>query len=285
MIRAAQAGDEAAIEAFLARHAETSMFLRSNLARFGLFNRDHPNATSYFVDESKGLNAVFGISNAGFVLCQAPDAAADFWDAMRAVLQGCETAGITGEVSQVAMVKTALGLEGARFSLDRPEPLYRLSLDKMPDPGPAELRTPTNADLPLLREWIYAYDTEALGAPEGRATRDRVAGEAQMVLESGTTRLLIEQGQTVAKTAFNATLPDMVQIGGVYTPPEHRNRGLARRAVAAHLREAQAEGVETAILFASGAPACRAYEAIGFQRIGRYALTILAEPQTIGATE
>ncbi|MCP5038532.1 MAG: hypothetical protein GY945_13145 [Rhodobacteraceae bacterium] len=59
-------------------------------------------------------------------------------------------------------------------------------------------------------------------------------------------------------------------------------RGLARRAVAAHLLEARDKGVKTAILFASGAPACRAYEAIGFRQIGRYGLAILAEPQTIG---
>ncbi len=100
--------------------------------------------------------------------------------------------------------------------------------------------------------------------------------------EGDDTRLLIKDDKVLAMTAFNARLPDMVQIGGGYTPPEYRNRGLARRAVATLLREVQGEGVKTAILFASGAPACRAYEAIGFRQIGRYGLAILAEPQTIG---
>ena len=83
-------------------------------------------------------------------------------------------------------------------------------------------------------------------------------------------------------TALNARLPDMVQIGGVYTPPEQRGRGHARTAVALHLAALRAAGVDTAILFASGPAACRAYEAIGFERIGTYALSFLSAPVVIG---
>ena len=75
---------------------------------------------------------------------------------------------------------------------------------------------------------------------------------------------------------------DLVQIGGVYTPPGLRGQGHARRAVALHREEARAEGIRTAILFASGAAACRAYEAIGFERIGSYALSILRKPVAVG---
>ena len=73
-----------------------------------------------------------------------------------------------------------------------------------------------------------------------------------------------------------------MQVGGVYTPPGLRGRGQARRAVALHMQELRGEGVQTAILFASGAAACRAYEAIGFRRIGTYSLAILEEPVVIG---
>ena len=51
------------------------------------------------------------------------------------------------------------------------------------------------------------------------------------------------------------------------------------------MAEVRAEGVATAILFASGPAACRAYEAIGFQRIGTYMLSILEEPAMIKAAE
>jgi len=75
-------------------------------------------------------------------------------------------------------------------------------------------------------------------------------------------------------TSFNAELPDMVQVGGVYTPPEFRNRGYARLAVALHLDAARKTGVTRAILFASGDAAARAYRAIGFRQTGHYTITV-----------
>jgi hypothetical protein len=48
-----------------------------------------------------------------------------------------------------------------------------------------------------------------------------------------------------------------------------------------HLQEAQAQGVLQAILFAASVKACKAYEAIGFQRTGRYTMLVFQEPQVI----
>ena len=77
-------------------------------------------------------------------------------------------------------------------------------------------------------------------------------------------------------TAFNATLPDCVQVGGVFTPPELRGRGHGRAVVAASLEIARSEGVTRSILFTdeANAPARRAYEAIGFREIGRYGIVL-----------
>jgi predicted GNAT family acetyltransferase len=49
------------------------------------------------------------------------------------------------------------------------------------------------------------------------------------------------------------------------------------------MRKEREGGARTAILFASGPAACRAYEAIGFRHIGSYALAILKEPQVVAA--
>jgi predicted GNAT family acetyltransferase len=77
---------------------------------------------------------------------------------------------------------------------------------------------------------------------------------------------------------FNARLPDMVQVGGVYTPPEARGRGYARTAVALCLRAARERGVRRAILFTGedNIPAIRAYRALGFERIGDFAIVLLS---------
>lgn len=286
MLREAKAGDEADIEAFLAEHPETSMFLRGNLRQFGLSGSDDPRATEYWLCEKAGrITAVFGLSKAGFGMCQAPHADKALWEAFAAAIAGRKLAGITGEAGQVERARVALGLTDAEFVLDTPEPLYRLSLDKLIVPnGLGALRAPTPADRALLTDWHAAYLEELrMTSPE---RRDEEARErAERSIRSGESRLLIVEDRPVAHTAFNSRLPDMVQIGGVYTPPALRGRGYARRAVALHLAEARAQGVKTAILFASGPAACRAYEAIGFERIGDYTLAILKAPVVIGGRE
>lgn len=280
MLRAAMPGDEPAIEAFLARHAETSMFLRGNLADHGLSGGDDPRATSYWLHEQAGqIAAVFGISKAGFAMGQAPGAGPELWREFRQMLTGRKLAGLTGEAAQIDTARQGLGLETAEFTQDEAEPLYRLSLEDLIIPDtPGHLRAPGEADRALLTKWHAAYVEELrMSTP---AQRDAEAAQrTERSITSGATRLLVgDNGTPLAMTAFNARLPDMVQIGAVYTPPEQRGLGLARRVVAMHLAEARADGVETAILFASGPAACRAYEAIGFQLIGSYHLSILENP-------
>lgn len=283
MLRAARRGDEAAIEGFLAGHAETSMFLRSNLRQYGLENRELPRATAYWLAEGSGLDAVFGLSNAGYVMMQAPDAAPELYAAFAAEIAGREVHGLTGVPEQVAAVKRALGIEARAYAMDRPEPLYRLGLDALRLPtGPGTIRAPGPGDRDVIFGWTRAYSAELhMSAPE--RLDEEARGRTDRALAGGDVRILEVGGTPVAMAAINARLPDMVQIGGVFTPPELRGRGYARRVVALHMEEVRASGVTTAILFASGPAASRAYEAIGFERIGAYALSILKRPVVVGA--
>ncbi|MDX1782191.1 MAG: GNAT family N-acetyltransferase [Thalassovita sp.] len=282
MIRKAQPGEEAAIEAFLAQHADSSMFLRSNLAAYGLAELQHPHGTTYCLyPEIGAIRGVFGRSNSGFLMCQAPDAAPEVWRGFADALEGQEIKGMTGDDEQVTAALAAIGLPGDGFVMNHAEPLYRLDLARLKAPA-ATLRVPVSEDAELLSLWSaqYMIDTGEAGA-KGPEPRIAIA-RAVEAITGGKTRLLIEDGQPVAMTGFNAQLDDMVQVGGVFTPPDRRGNGNARRAVAAHLAEARAQGAKTAILFANNAAAARAYEAIGFERIGAYRVAILKTPQVIG---
>ncbi len=287
MIRAARPGDEPRIAAFLSRRAETTMFMRAGLARFGLSGSDHPHANTFWLEESAGdITGIFSRSNAGFVNACGQGAA--FWQGFHDTLQGQSVSGINGAADIAEAMRITLGLEEAEYDLNRVEPLYRLSLDRLVDPDPTgsnmvKIRPPTNEDTATLTTWFRAYHVEALGAQDDDALSKIITARVDQTIATGNVRLMTENGVPVAMTAFNAQLPDMVQIGGVYTPPESRGQGLARRVVAAHLKEVRAQGVKTAILFASGKAACRAYDAIGFERIGKYTLAILSTPVTIGA--
>lgn len=273
-LRLAQPGDVARIDAHLAACPETSMLLRTNLAAHGLVRSDAPRATEMFVNAS----GIVGLSNSGYLMVQMPDptdfgAARTHWDG-RAVL------GITGVPAQVTHVLVGLGLAAAPTSLDEVEPLYALDLAHLAAPF-GDLRAPRPGDADMLNRWFFEYrqDTGSTGSDatawaEAQArTRRAITNNATHILEDGR--------QPVAMTTFNAEVADIVQVGGVFFPRHLRNRGYGRRVVAAHLAEARARGVARAILFAASNAASRAYEGIGFQRIGDYRVVLFAPPAMI----
>ena len=132
----------------------------------------------------------------------------------------------------------------------------------------------------MLNEWGYDYLIETGLRKAGEEARESVKGDVARRLDAGKLRLLVHNGRPVAQTGFNAVLPDSVQIGGVYTPPEFRRLGYGRLAVALHLEEVRKSGVKKAILFSANEYASRAYRGIGFEQIGHYTLTIFATPET-----
>src|SRR6185503_13751478 len=119
----------------------------------------------------------------------------------------------------------------------------------------------------LVVDWRAAYEVELLSAIPSAEHRARVRADVERQHAGGLLFLLEVAGTPVATSAFNARLPDVVQVGGVYTPPPLRNRGHARTAVAGSLVAIAQTGVSRAILFTGedNSAARRAYEAIGFR--------------------
>jgi uncharacterized protein len=144
--------------------------------------------------------------------------------------------------------------------------------------GNVECRFPVPSELELLAEWSVAYQVEALGQIESQKLRD----ESHQTLErrqADESHFCLVRGEIpVAYCTFNARLPDIVQIGGVWTPPELRGNGYAKSVVAGALVYARLQGVTQAVLFTSpnNIPAQSAYRAIGFQATGEeYGLFLL----------
>lgn len=269
------------VEAFLARHAETLMFLRANLRRHGLGDRRSPRALRLMLIRTAGaLTGVVGLTNAGFALLQAPGAGPEDWRAVAGWLAGSPLTGVTGEAAQVDAALAALDLPDSAFAHRPAEPLYRLALADLDLAScvPGRIRRPRARDRDLLTRWFTDFEQATLGTPP-RLAAEKGADRADMAIDEDRVRLF-EQGDTpLAMTAFNAELPEIVQVGGVYTPAAYRGRRAARSAVGLHLAEARRQGVRLAVLAAASAPACRAYEALGFRRIGAYTLALLAPPE------
>jgi GNAT superfamily N-acetyltransferase len=283
VIREAGPADRALVEALLSRAIDMAMFPLANLRAQGLvqggFPSDHSHACRFWLVGTQGLVA---LSRGGMLMPHLTEGC-DL-TALRAALACQRVAGALGSASAVRPVMAALGLDAALTRKDEDEPAFALDLDhlRIPDVPGARLIAAAAAYRPLLTEWRTAYHRESLNTPTDHAAMLALVDVDRMI-DRGNHRLLMVEGQPVALTGFNATLPQIVQVGGVYTPPALRGRGHARLAVALHLAEARAAGVARAVLFAAGPAAARAYAAIGFQPNGSFALVLFAAPVTIPA--
>lgn len=286
----ASAATAAAIDKFLARHADSSMFLRSNLARSGLVNGDQPFQGAYAVarNEAGEIRGVVAQYWNGLVVLQVPsnDPELDSARLAQAAVEagGRPVRGFAGPRAQVLAARAALGMEERRTRLDSAEELYAVDLDELqvPDPlkrGVVTCRQPLDSELNLLIEWRVAYAIDQLGAEDTPALRRQAKEEILRFTRDQHNWVLLREDNPVAYAAFNAVTDDMVQIGGVWTPPLLRSNGFARYCVAGALQAAHEKGVRRAVLFTgrSSWPALRAYVSLGFRKVGDYSLVLFAD--------
>ncbi len=280
MIREAEAADRDALEAFLLAHIDVAMFPMANLRNHGLragdFSVEHPNVARFWV-LGQQVDGAIAVTRRGMILAVLPQGG-DFGPLAR-VLAGVTISGAVGEAVATRQVLAALRLAGRPMRRDVDEPGFALDLAELlvPPIGDASLLAAGVALRETLLDWRRAYHVEILGTPLDEAAALAFADVAGYIA-AGSHRVLQVAGVPVAMTGFNAQLPEIVQIGGVYVPPDLRRRGYARLAVALHLAEARANGVARAVLFAASDAAARAYRAIGFQPARAMALVLFAAP-------
>lgn len=271
--------DRAEIMAFLALHAPFAMFPLNNLAQFGMAGGSDLAVTCWLSRDGGQITDVMTVCDNGMALPFLP--LGEYAAAVRAIADQ-DVIGIIGPRDHVRGLQ-AVGYAGAPCTLDRDEPHFLLDLDQMVIPdGPGDLRPLGDAPRDVMQAWMTAYQAEALNAPVDQAAT-RAATALATYLGRDSHRVLMAGDTPLAMTGFNAQLPDIVQVGGVYTPPDLRGQGHARRAVALHLAQAAGQGVTRATLFAGSPAAARAYQAIGFARIGEWTMLLFDGPQGQGA--
>jgi len=256
------------------------MFLRSNLQRSGLQFQPKP-FHAHYVGAFNGPKLIGVAAHCwnGMLLLQCSENIAELVKACTRY-SGREVSGFSGPLDQVRRAQAALNLTDAPAAMDEDEWLYGLDLSDLLTPAPLQngtvnARPPLPEERDLLCAWRIAYDLETLGSTDTPETRDRAIRTLDSQIAEGNVWVALDGGRPVSLSAFNAALPDIVQLGGIYTPPEIRGRGYARAAVAASLLAARERGVSRAVLFTSNLSAARSYEAVGFRRLGDYGLVLL----------
>jgi ribosomal protein S18 acetylase RimI-like enzyme len=281
-VRALVPGDEAALERFLAAHSHSSLFLLSNSRASGLRDGDQPYQGAYVgAFEDGALRAVAALYWSGILVLQAPEHLELVVEelarrATRPLL------GFSGPWSQVERARRVLGLEGAACTLEGQEVLFALDLARLRIPptlasGEVHSRRAREEDADLLARWRHDYLVEIMGKRPGEPLMAEAREFVSRTMREGSLFVLTYGSSVVALSAFNARLPEVVQVGGVYTPPSLRSRGYARAVVAGSLRMAIAEGARSSVLYTpiDNLPAQRAYRALGFEGVGDYGVILL----------
>ena len=275
MIRQAVPGDEAALRAFLEPRAITSLYLLANLERFGLEPTDHKNATTYFANwHDDHVTGVIGVTQAGYGLVQAPDHASD----LASCLAERPLLGVLGLPDHVAAVLGALHLTTVEFIAHDDEPLCAMELRDLPPPDHG-LRQPTEADRDLLTMWIADFLLVTRQCPTLDAALAGAISRVDAAINEGDVWLWCPEGVPLGSVGINARAGNLVHVGAVYVPPEHRCKGIAEAMIRALVRQCGQDGAHKAVLFANSPSAERAYVRAGFARIGRFRIALFAQPE------
>ncbi len=152
-----------------------------------------------------------------------------------------------------------------------------------PEAREPELRLATLDDLELVARASSRAHIEEMGDdPLARNPTAFLGRVARLILEERA--FVIRRGDTlVFKAELSALCPVGAQIAGVYTDPQFRNQGLARRGTGEVAHRTLA-GTPVVCLYvrADNAPACRAYLRAGFRHT-HDCRTMIFEGQLPGA--
>lgn len=289
-IRLLQPDDQPALDRYLALRPMTTMFLRGNLLAMGGIGGDptQPYGGLYAGvidgDEIVGAAGFFWNDN---VILESDTHQAEL---VRTLLAGTGRGinGFLGPAGHVGPAINDLGLKVTTPSHHSAEILYAVDLERLRVPpilasGAVECRRASAADRQLRTEWRVAFMIEGIGATDSEELRREAAEGSVRGEEAGRSFILYAGDEPVSISGFNTKVPDCVQIGGVYTPPDLRSRGYARAVVAGSLLLAQEQGVSRSVLFTDHAnvAAQKAYEALGYEPVGDYALVFWDERQRL----
>ena len=270
------------VRAFLEAHAETSLFLLSNLALLGPRLGDHPNSGNYQLLEERGrVAAVFCLTRGGNLLVQAAGRAELAWPILKACeAQPIAVRGVIGEwptanalwrllcadprfqpLHSVKDVLYRLSLSAARLDRDAGRELHARALDAQDFDQWEPLNTAYLAELDLPAQAAHAQRKAAF-----------VSG-ARARLWWG----VFEGSRLAAIAGLNATYGSFGQVGGVYTGPKDRRKGLARAAMSRLIEDCTEHHRFARLILFTGEDnhaARRLYESLGFEARGAFGLLL-----------
>ena len=174
---------------------------------------------------------------------------------------------VVGPRAAVAAVVTRLREAGLTPRIELPQTYMTVERGGLPPfERLAELRPARPEDYELVHRTGAELRAEELGEDPRRSDPEDYAQRVEEECRQGYTYLWLVDGALRFRASLSALTADAVQISGVFVPPEHRNRGLARRGLA-ELCTRLFPRARAACLFVndSNAPAIAVYVRLGFR--------------------
>jgi RimJ/RimL family protein N-acetyltransferase len=173
-----------------------------------------------------------------------------------------------GPAEHAGAVRRAFAMSGAAPFLDREQHYYNLTPQTLVSHPHLDIRPAREEDAEAVTLAQAAMTEEDLDIPRTRIDYPRLREISKRRIAAGKVWVVFRNGELVFKTEESARTEDGVLVGGVFTDPAHRGRGLATQGIAAWARHLFDQGLELMTLHVNrdNVPAIRAYESVGFHR-------------------
>ena len=188
--------------------------------------------------------------------------------AQRCRERGLRLSGVVGPESAAGALAAAWARHtGETTTVQMVELLHQLETLSEPPTPPGAGRCAAAADTAVIARWLVEFATEsgvvASPDPKGMAAT-LIAQRRCFVWEA--------EGERVSTVCRATPAGSVARIGPVYTPPERRRRGYARRLTYEVTRAALAGGATDAVLFtdASNATSNSIYRQVGYRPVEQH---------------
>jgi predicted GNAT family acetyltransferase len=281
MIRHVTDSDLERVRVFLESHVDTSLFLLSTLAALGPRLGNHLNSGNFRLIEERGqIVAVCCLTRRGNLLVQAGGRT----DLAEQIFEACETESIEvrGVVGEWPMAEALWRLLRAdpRFETTHnlKDVLYTLMLNEKPRRcvESAAVRTLDAGDFVQWERLNRDYFAELSLPPQ--ATLEQRRTDFIVRIRSGLWWGAFDDCyELVSIAALNATYGSLGQVGGVYTRPADRRKGLSRAVMRLLIEDCSKRlHFEKLVLFTAedNMAARKLYESLGFEAAGAFGLLL-----------
>jgi hypothetical protein len=146
--------------------------------------------------------------------------------------------------------------------------IYELKKVQTPTKITGRARLVTELDVPLLAKWLEGFYLDAL--PWELPTKEIIIQNASARVPQAMTFFWEDNGCPVSMAALSRPSKRGIAVNGVYTPPEHRQKGYATALVAAVSTEGLNRGKEFCVLYTDLAnPTSNSiYQKVGYIPVG-----------------